>query len=89
VRLEFHATEFAFTPMTAEVPQGRAIRIAIVNGGLIQHNLVIDALNLELTAAAGESAEVMLEPPAAGTYQVYCSITGHREAGMTGTLDVK
>ena len=89
VTLEFHGKEFAFTPRTADVPQGQAIRIVLVNDGLIEHNLVIDALNVHLTAAPGASAEALIAPPAAGTYQVYCSITGHREAGMTGTLDVK
>ncbi|HEU4706849.1 MAG TPA: plastocyanin/azurin family copper-binding protein [Solirubrobacterales bacterium] len=40
----------------------------------------------EPIAEGSESAEIELEP---GTYTYYCSIPGHRQAGMEGTLTVK
>ncbi len=36
----------------------------------------------------GKSVSLRLKPTARGEYVFYCSIAGHREAGMTGTLVV-
>jgi uncharacterized cupredoxin-like copper-binding protein len=39
-------------------------------------------------ALAGEEARSLFTISEPGTYEVYCSIPGHREAGMIGTLAV-
>jgi uncharacterized cupredoxin-like copper-binding protein len=39
-------------------------------------------------ALAGEEARSLFTISEPGTYEVYCSIPGHREAGMVGTLVV-
>ncbi len=38
--------------------------------------------------AAGKSGTATFAAPAAGTYQYYCAVPGHKEAGMMGTLQV-
>lgn len=68
------------------VPTGD-LTFVLENQGAIEHNIVIEELGDELIveAAAGEIAtgDVSLE---AGDYTYYCSVAGHREAGMEGTL---
>ncbi len=78
--------EFMFDPATLTIAAGGTIEFT--NNGTIEHNLTItDDPSLEATAAAGASASftVDLEP---GTYPFTCTIPGHEQAGMIGTLTV-
>jgi uncharacterized cupredoxin-like copper-binding protein len=43
---------------------------------------------VHMAASAGGSAMVEFTPKA-GSYEFYCSVAGHREAGMSGTLVVQ
>jgi uncharacterized cupredoxin-like copper-binding protein len=45
--------------------------------------------SLHLHAAALSESSLTFTPLAAGTYTVYCSLPGHKEAGMTAQLVVK
>jgi uncharacterized cupredoxin-like copper-binding protein len=44
---------------------------------------------LHLAAVAGESGTVTFTPTKPGTYEFICTVSGHKEAGMTGTLIVQ
>lgn len=44
---------------------------------------------LHMNATAGQTAQVEFTPTEKGTYQIACTVAGHREAGMVGTLVVK
>jgi len=84
--LAIEATEYAFSPAPLKAAAGETT-IKLTNKGAMDHDLTIDALNVHLTATAGKTAQatVTLKP---GTYQVYCSVAGHRQSGMQGTLTV-
>jgi uncharacterized cupredoxin-like copper-binding protein len=43
---------------------------------------------LALHTAPGETAELTFRTDDTGTFEFYCTIPGHREAGMVGTLKV-
>lgn len=43
----------------------------------------------ELELKPGAEAEWVLVPQKAGKYNLYCSIPGHAEAGMTGSILIK
>lgn len=78
------ASEYAFEPATITAPSGGAT-VALTNGGIVEHDITVDALNVKIVARPGETAEGRISG-AAGEYEFYCSIPGHKQAGMVGTL---
>lgn len=81
------ATEYEFIPAEVTIPADTPTEIVLVNEGIVEHDWRIDELDVEIYAAAGESASANVTA-AAGTYDVYCSIPGHRDLGMEGVLEV-
>jgi plastocyanin len=66
------------------------LTIVIDNIGQATHNVVFEGFNdeqpvAEATGGQSDRGSITLDP---GTYTFYCSIPGHREAGMEGTLEV-
>ncbi len=63
--------------------------MTVTNNGVLQHDFVLDEAGVDSGLLnGGESATVIINLPA-GTYQFYCSVPGHKEAGMVGTLIVE
>jgi uncharacterized cupredoxin-like copper-binding protein len=44
--------------------------------------------DVHIAAMPGQSGELVFTPEQAGRYAIICTITGHTEAGMAGTLTV-
>lgn len=81
-------TEFEFSPEDVTIPADTATDITLDNQGQVEHDWTIDELDVHIYAEAGESVTESVTA-AAGTYEVYCAVVGHREAGMVGTLVVE
>jgi plastocyanin len=66
------------------------IKIVFVNRSSLQHNVNIERGETELgkTATVRRGTVSMLVTLKAGTYNFYCSVPGHEDAGMHGTLIV-
>jgi plastocyanin len=81
----------AFTSDTASAKAGN-VTLEFNNESPVPHDVKIESSGgeevggTEVISEGSDSAEVSLKP---GTYTYYCSIPGHREAGMEGTLTVK
>lgn len=86
-RIEIVGTDMAFTPDTVAVLAGN-VEVIFTNEGQVYHDLRIGEEPFIAEAAPGERDEgrVLLEP---GTYELFCSIPGHSEAGMVGVLEVR
>ena len=79
-------TEFAFDP--ADLVLNPGAEITFDNQGLVIHNLEIEGVEgFVLEAEAGQTAVGNISV-SSGDYVIFCSIVGHREAGMEGTLVV-
>ena len=82
--------QLAFVQKTLTATAG-SDTFELTNDAPVPHNLAIEGDGVEAgptdTIQGGETAEltVDLQP---GTYTFYCSVPGHREAGMEGTLTV-
>jgi len=90
LRLATSTTQLAFDTKKLTAKAGD-IKIDFRNRSAIPHNVVIEQGGKELAgfepiSESYESESVELKP---GTYTFYCSVPGHREAGMEGTLTVK
>jgi uncharacterized cupredoxin-like copper-binding protein len=67
-----------------------AVTITLTNGSPIEHNLTVSQGATVLAATptftgASRTLSLKLKP---GTYTFYCSVPGHRQAGMEGTLKI-
>lgn len=81
-------SEFKFSPTNIQVPVGRKISFTLDNKGVVEHDVTIQAVGFTLLARAGQTAtgEVTFDKP--GVFDFICSIPGHKDAGMKGTLTV-
>jgi uncharacterized cupredoxin-like copper-binding protein len=54
------------------------------------HNMAgMNEPELHMNAMMGQTAQVEFTPTTPGTYDIYCTVMGHKEAGMVGKLVVK
>lgn len=84
--------EFEFEPRPLVAKAGR-VRFQLMNRGSVEHDFAIP------TAQAHEEHERHLLKPgetrtveidlAPGTYEVVCTVPGHKEAGMVVTIEVR
>jgi plastocyanin len=82
--------QLAYTKKTLTAKAG-TVKIAFTNKSPLSHNLTIEkgsnVLGATKTFDGGTQVlSVKLQP---GTYTFFCSVPGHRMAGMVGTLTVK
>lgn len=87
-KLELDATEMRYTPSSIAVAGGD-VPVHLRNGGMVIHDLRIEgqpSLLLEASPGQTSTATWRLDK---GRYRIYCSLPGHRAAGMEGILEVR
>jgi FtsP/CotA-like multicopper oxidase with cupredoxin domain len=90
-RFSIALSEFALTPGAVEAPAGSDLTFDVVNEGAAPHTFAVDTgagvlATRELQAGETQSLEVpALEP---GDYRIFCSVSGHADLGMVGSLTV-
>lgn len=75
-----------FTPDSIDAAEGE-VSIEMTNIEALPHDFTIDELDVNEPVDANGTVSFSFEAPT-GTYTFYCSIPGHREAGMEGELTV-
>jgi uncharacterized cupredoxin-like copper-binding protein len=80
---------FEETSLTAKAGK---VAIAFTNASALGHNLTVESSAGSVVGATptfeggSKTLSLNLKP---GTYKFYCSVPGHRQAGMEGTLTVQ
>jgi plastocyanin len=91
VDIEAASSGLAYTSKSATAKAGK-VTVDFNNPQPLTHDVAIEDSGgktigkTELIAEGSSSAVVDLKP---GTYTFYCTVPGHREAGMEGTLTVR
>lgn len=86
--VEVEAGELWFDPATVEVTVGEPVNLRLVNTGEVFHDLTVPAADVVLAADAGEQAVGAVEFTGPGRYEFFCSVPGHAQGGMRGTIVV-
>ena len=72
------------------VKAGQPATLVFECQGALEHALVIDESGVAIDhVAPGHSAAASFTPDKPGSYTFYCSVPGHRQANMAGTLIVE
>ncbi|MEO5965095.1 MAG: heavy metal translocating P-type ATPase [Candidatus Limnocylindrales bacterium] len=88
-RVEVHAINVRFAPADVTVKAGQWTVLEFVNDDPVIHDWMVEAIpNLDLVVRPGQTARLRFVLDTPGTYEILCSIPGHAEAGMVGTLTV-
>ena len=87
--LTVEAGDLWFGPDELTITSQGTTTITLIDVGAAVHNLSVDELSVLVVAAPGRSSQVSIVDPKPGTYEFYCSVSGHRAAGMFGTLIVE
>jgi nitrite reductase (NO-forming) len=84
--VDVSASEFKFTPSQLQVAGPGEVTVILHNAGAVEHDFTIDGVPGKAYARPGETSRATFKLAKAGTYTFFCSLPGHREAGMQGTL---
>jgi len=83
-------TEYRFSPSSITVSAGDRVKITFKNNGRAPHNLIIEGLGIGTKTIGGGQIDIVeFTAPSSGTYAFFCSVPGHRSAGMEGSLEIK
>ena len=83
------ATDFAYQPAQIKMPGLGELTIKLENKGLVDHDFVIEGVGgPKLLVKPKESGTATFKITKAGKFNIGCTVQGHKEAGMKGTLVV-
>jgi plastocyanin len=82
------AKSFAFMPKKITVAAGEDVTIVLRSKDIL-HDFVVKDQGHIVAAKARKTKRGGLRIDEPGTYRFWCSVTGHRSAGMKGTIVVQ
>ncbi|HAJ05179.1 MAG TPA: hypothetical protein DCL76_01315 [Chloroflexi bacterium] len=86
LNMTLRATDIAYDIESINGSVGQTINIQFINDGALEHNFIIDEFGIDNLLQSGESSNISFTLEQAGSYEYYCNVAGHLEAGMKGTI---
>jgi nitrous oxidase accessory protein NosD len=83
--VELVSHDIYYEPNEITIPAGTDVTLILPNEGAAPHNVSIDALGVDIDISPGTTEEIVVNAPA-GSYEIYCKVPGHREAGHIAEL---
>ena len=81
--------DLAFEPTELTIPADVDVTIELKNDGVLPHNFAVPSEGIQSEDfQSGAAGSITINLPA-GTYEFICSVPGHADAGMRGTLTVE
>jgi uncharacterized cupredoxin-like copper-binding protein len=77
-----------FVESSLHMKNGQVLGLVIVNPADVAHSFDLDSLDIHALLPANSTTAVVIHPSGPGTLSFYCSVHGHRAAGMVGTITV-
>jgi uncharacterized membrane protein HdeD (DUF308 family) len=68
---------------------GEVLGVFVTNRDGYAHAFDVDELGIHVPLPAGSTTFVAIKSATVGSVQFYCSVPGHRDAGMVGTITVR
>ena len=79
--------EMSISPSTIEVPAGESITVHVTNKGALAHDFKVMGRTGSELLNPGDKADIVIGPFTSDT-EAWCSVPGHKEAGMKMTIHV-
>ena len=80
------SVDLKFEPKDLRIPANTDVTIVFTNDGVMPHDVVVPSLGINSGRLdSGASIDVPVNAPA-GSHMFYCSVPGHKQAGMVGAI---
>ena len=75
---------------TLTVHEGETVQVTLINGEGAEHDIVVDqyAARTQHVVGKGASSAMSFVADKTGEFWYFCSLPGHRQAGMEGRIQV-
>jgi len=87
--IEIILADFTFSPRVITLPAGEPLNVRLINTGEELHDFTVPAQGIHRATQPKAAITIGLRTDRAGEFEVYCSVTGHRERGMVGRIIVQ
>lgn len=84
--LNINMLDMSYSPSKLNVTQAGHYKLNVSNTSAVPHDIVFTN-GVQLNVAPGQQVSTIVEIPASGL-NFFCSLPGHKEAGMTGAITV-
>ena len=79
--------DISMSPNMIEVPAGKPITVHVTNTGALAHDFKVEGSTGTALLNAGEKADIVIGP-FTGDATVWCTVAGHKDAGMKMAIHV-